>query len=238
MSHTFSPIGVIRSCFKDKFGIPRQSGLATTAAATLEIYAPYDRMEALRGLETVSHIWILFVFHANGQKRWSPTVRPPRLGGNRRMGVFATRSGFRPNPIGMSAVRLTGMNRQNGITRLHLQGIDLLDGTPVLDIKPYLPYADAIAGAKAGFAQNRPEPTLEVVFLPRARTACREKSETWGMDIETLIVEVLAIDPRPAYTAGSDRSRDFGIRLLDFDLRWRIDGHTAVVMDLIPATNR
>ncbi|MBI9081987.1 MAG: tRNA (N6-threonylcarbamoyladenosine(37)-N6)-methyltransferase TrmO [Desulfobacterales bacterium] len=237
MNDRFSPIGVIHSCFKEKFGIPRQPGLAVEATATLELFAPYDCMEALRGLEAVSHIWVLFVFHANGQKRWSPTVRPPRLGGNRRIGVFATRSGFRPNPIGMSAVRLTGFDRQNGTTRLHLKGVDLLDGTPVLDIKPYLPYADAIFSAETGFAKNRPEPTLEVVFLPPARTVCLEKSKAWGMDIETLIVEVLAGDPRPAYTTGSDGSRNFGIRLLDFDLRWRVEDHTAVVTALVPITD-
>lgn len=238
MSEPFPPIGVIHSCFKEKFGIPRQPGLAAAATATLELFAPYDCMEALRGLETVSHIWVLFVFHANGDRRWNPTVRPPRLGGNRRMGVFATRSGFRPNPIGLSAVRLTGLDRRNGTTFLQLKGVDLLDGTPVLDIKPYLPYADAIANAETGFAKNRPEPTLEVVFLPPARAACLEKTNAWGMDVETLIIDVLAADPRPAYTVSSDGRRNFGIRLLDFDLCWRVDGHTAIVMDLVPVADR
>ena len=230
--YRFSPIGVIRSGFKEKFGIPRQPGLASRAGAILEILPPYDQLEAFRGLDEVTHLWIIFVFHALGRRQWSPTVRPPRLGGNRRMGVFATRSGFRPNPIGISAVRLTGVERRNKKTLLHLQGVDLLDGTPVLDIKPYLPYADAVAEAKTGFATDPPKPSLAVVFLPQARTACRRRAEAAGVDLEALIVEILACDPRPAYAGRSDSNREFGIRLFDFDLRWRVEGARAVVTAL------
>ena len=133
---TFHPIGVIRSCFTEKFGIPRQPGLVPAARATLEVFSPYDRDEAFRNLDEFSHLWVIFVFHGIPAGKWRPTVRPPRLGGNRRTGVFATRSGFRPNPIGMSAVSLEGIRRHNGKLLLELSGIDLLDRTPVLDIKP------------------------------------------------------------------------------------------------------
>lgn len=231
-TYRFTPIGLIRSGFKEKFGIPRQPGLASRAGAILEILPPYDKLEAFRGLDQVTHLWILFVFHALGRHPWSPTVRPPRLGGNRRMGVFATRSGFRPNPIGISAVRLTNVERRNQKTLLHLRGVDLLDGTPVLDIKPYLPYADAVAEAKTEFAQDPPKPSLEVVFLPEAQTACRRRAEAAGVDLEALIVEILACDPRPAYAGNADANREFGIRLFDFDLRWRVEGARAVVTAL------
>ena len=163
---TFHPIGVIRSCFTEKFGIPRQPGLVPAARATLEVFSPYDHDEAFRDLDEFSHLWVLFVFHGIPAAKWRPTVCPPRLGGNRRTGVFATRSGFRPNPIGMSAVSLEGIRRQNGKLLLEMSGVDLLDRTPVLDIKPYLPYADALSGAFGGFADRPPEGNLPVAWCP------------------------------------------------------------------------
>jgi tRNA (adenine37-N6)-methyltransferase len=236
MVYPLEPIGRIHSCFKEKFGIPRQAGLVTEAAATLELFPPYDNMEAFRGLEAFSHVWILFIFHASRQQTWSPTVRPPRLGGNRRLGVFATRSGFRPNPLGLSAVRLTTISRQDGKTILYLKGIDLLDGTPVLDIKPYLPYSDNIEQARTDFAGEPPPPVLDVVFTPEALAACQEKGKIHGIDLEALITQVLAADPRPAYRTRKTSTREFGIRLLDFDLRWQVQGNTARVIALaLPA---
>ena len=137
-----TPIGTIESCFKEKFGVPRQPGLAPAARASLILQPPYNRPEALAGLEAFSHIWLVYLFHAIEKGKWKPTVRPPRLGGNRRTGVFATRSNFRPNPIGLSAVKLENIVTRGPDIRLELSGVDLLDGTPVLDIKPYIDGVD------------------------------------------------------------------------------------------------
>ena len=169
--HAVHPIGIIHSCFSEKFGIPRQPGLVPVARAILEMRPPYDRDEAVNGLETFSHLWIIFVFHANPKGKWQPTVRPPRLGGNRRLGVFATRSGFRPNPIGLSVVRLEGIRRYKNKLLLDLSGVDLLDRTPVLDIKPYLPYVDSVPDAIGGFADRRPASAVTVVFSDHANKA-------------------------------------------------------------------
>lgn len=168
MSVTFEPIGVIRSCFREKFGIPRQAGLVAEAPATLEIMAPYNRAEAFRGLAEFSHVWIVFLFHDINRDGWRPTVRPPRLGGNKRVGVFATRSGYRPNPIGLSAVALEKITQESGKLRLHLTGGDFLDGTPVLDVKPYVPYADRLPAATGGFAAAPPQRAW-MWFFPNRR---------------------------------------------------------------------
>lgn len=217
----FNPIGIVRSCFTEKFGIPRQPGLAPAARATLEILAPYDRDEAFKGLTAFSHLWIVFVFHGIPKGKWHPTVRPPRLGGNRRTGVFATRSGFRPNPIGMSAVGLEGIRRQNGKLLLDLAGIDILDQTPVLDIKPYLPYADIISEASGGFADQRPATSIAVAFTPEAEQACvlLEKDRPGFAD---LLQQVLRADPRPAYVDGQPGRIHFGMRLYDVNVRWTV----------------
>ncbi|AOY60295.1 MULTISPECIES: tRNA (N6-threonylcarbamoyladenosine(37)-N6)-methyltransferase TrmO [Desulfococcus] len=225
--YRFETIGIIRSPFKEKFGIPRQAGLMARARAVLEIFPPYDRDEAFRGLERFSHIWILFVFHGCIRTRWRPTVRPPRLGGNRRVGVFATRSGFRPNPIGLSAVRLEGIGAsgtRDGC-RLHLAGVDILDGTPVLDIKPYLPYADAVAGADGGFASDPPAADLPVSFSSAAAADLRSR-EAAMPGLTDFITDMLKADPRPAYHARRRERRRFGTRVFDVDVQWefREDG--------------
>ena len=156
MGWEFEPVAVVHSCFAEKFAIPRQPLLAPAATATLELLPPYDQPEALEGLEGVSHLWLLFVFHAAGHGSKHLRVRPPRLGGNQRIGVFASRATHRPNPIGQSVVRLEGI--VDG--RLLLSGVDLLDGTPILDIKPYVPYADAIGDAHNSLAQAPPAPNV------------------------------------------------------------------------------
>lgn len=226
----FAPIGVIHSCFKEKFGIPRQPGLAAEARAELELLPPFDRPEAVRGLESFSHLWVIFVFHDCLREAWKPTVRPPRLGGNRRLGVFATRSTFRPNPIGLSVVELERIEVENGV-RLFLRGVDLLDGTPVLDIKPYLPYADAIAHARSGFAEGAPPARLRVEFSAQALARCQAASLRHPR-LQTLIEQVLASDPRPAYAGDDAGERIYGMKLLDFDLKWRVRGDVAEVVDL------
>ena len=227
-----APIGVVRSCFREKFGIPRQPGLAPAARATLELLPPYNRPAAVRGLEGFSHVWLVFVFHAIPAGRWQPTVRPPRLGGNRRLGVFATRSPFRPNPLGLSAVRLERVTTGRGSVILHLAGIDLLDGTPVLDLKPYVPYADCIPTATGGFASDAPPSALAVEFSPAALAVCAAWPEG---DLRELIAQLLTQDPRPAYGRTDPAPRHHGMKLFDFDVRWAMRGDTAHVMEIAPA---
>lgn len=226
------PIGLIHSPFKEKFGVPRQPGIATAAKAELQLLPPYDREEALEGLEGFSHLWILFYFHVTAERGWRPTVRPPRLGGNARVGVFASRSTHRPNPIGLSAVRLEGWGRENGRLLLRLRGADLVDGTPVLDIKPYLPYADSIPQARGGFAEQAPAARLRVVYTEPALAAVQARSAAYP-ELKTLIEQVLAADPRPAYRQRRASARQYGMRLLDFDLRWRVEGDEVVVEELV-----
>jgi len=232
--YRLSPIGHIHSPFREKFGIPRQPGLVPSARSTLEILPPYDREEAFRGLSDFSHVWLLFWFHGNPEAAWRPTVRPPRLGGNQRLGVFATRSGFRPNPVGLSAVRLLGMDRVAGRLILRLGGADLLDGTPVLDVKPYLPYADRIPEAVGGFASSAPDEPLTVAFSPEAEAVLTERKERGEPDLRPLVVEMLRADPRPAYQRSPETDRVYGFRLENLDVRWTIRAGTVRVVGLCP----
>ena len=235
--YRFAPIGVIHSCFKEKFGIPRQPGLAPEARAVLELYPPYARAEALTGLDAFTHIWVIFVFHAHLDRGWRPTVRPPRLGGNRRLGVFATRSGFRPNPVGLSVVRLAGRRVGPEGAEFDLAGGDFLDGTPVLDIKPYLPYADRVPEAEAGFAGQAP-PQMPVTFDANAEADCRRIEAQGYTGLQRLIVQVLANDPRPAYYSGysgQDHARRHGMCLYDLDVRWVVRQGRIEVVTITPA---
>jgi tRNA-Thr(GGU) m(6)t(6)A37 methyltransferase TsaA len=228
----FTPIGIVHSCFPEKFGIPRQPRLAGAARASLEIWPPYDQDEAFGGLSDFSHLWVVFVFHGNPAGRWRSTVRPPRLGGNRRTGVFATRSGFRPNPIGISAVTLEAIHRTAGKLLLEVSGIDILDQTPVLDIKPYLPYADMIPEAVGGFAdQHPPENERPVIFTAAAQQACT-RLEAVHPGFVDLLEQVLRADPRPAYANRQDTRTAFGMRLYDVNVRWTI-GKDAIVVQTI-----
>ncbi|OEU77717.1 MAG: tRNA-Thr(GGU) m(6)t(6)A37 methyltransferase TsaA [Desulfuromonadales bacterium C00003107] len=230
----FETIGTIRSCYKEKFGIPRQAGLVPTATATLELLAPFNRAEAFTGLEGFSHLWLLFLFHGNDYKGWKTTVRPPRLGGNARLGVFATRSPFRPNPIGLSAVKLERIEQHAGKVTLHLKGVDLLDGTPVIDIKPYLPYADAIATASGGFAAEAPKGELAVHFLPQPEQICQVLEKDRYPGLRQLIIDTLRSDPRPAYYQKRPKKSCFGMKLFDFDLRWEHDDDGITVIEIHP----
>jgi len=229
LSFEFEPIGIIHSCFKEKFGIPRQAGLVPAARASLELLPPYNRPETVRGLEEFSHLWVLFVFHQCLREEWKPTVRPPRLGGNRRVGVFASRSPFRPNPLGMSAVELLSIEHTDSRLRLHLRGVDMMDGTPVLDIKPYVPYADSLPSAESGFAPQAPEPTQRVRFSEPADAYLNSLDEGKADYLRRLIVQVLEQDPRPAYLANDAQRTSFGMHLCDVNLRWTLDqGYTRV----------
>lgn len=216
MDFNFKPIGLIRSCYGEKFGIPRQPGLVKSATATLELLPPYNTVEAARGLEEFSHVWIVFLFHQSSRDLWKATVRPPRLGGNERIGVFASRSNFRPNPIGLSVVELL---RIEG-TRLHLGGGDFLDETPVLDIKPYIPYVDSVPGAQGAFASSAPEAVNLVEFTSETECAVKNLENADRPALRQIICDMLAYNPRPAYQNG-DPDRLFGTRLFDLEVRWK-----------------
>ncbi|VAX10113.1 tRNA (adenine(37)-N6)-methyltransferase [hydrothermal vent metagenome] len=230
MNYSFNPIGIVHSPFREKFGIPRQPGLVPDARARLELLAPYDQLESVTSLETFSHIWLTFVFHDALRDRWQPTVRPPRLGGNRRVGVFASRSPFRPNPVGLSVVALDGISNEGGKLALQISGIDILDGTPVLDIKPYIPYVDSIPEAIGGYAGKSPEISMQVQFSQQVEGQLMQREE--GVELRQLIVQLLELDPRPAYKERVQQERVYGMKLYDFDLRWRVRGDVIEVVEL------
>ncbi|WP_024656558.1 tRNA (N6-threonylcarbamoyladenosine(37)-N6)-methyltransferase TrmO [Pseudomonas syringae USA007] len=214
MSYNVTPVGFVRSCFKEKFAIPRQPQLAPAARGVLELVAPFDQGEAVQGLEQVSHVWLLFLFHLALEDKPRLKVRPPRLGGNQSMGVFATRATHRPNGIGQSVVKLDKVEAG----RLWLSGIDLLDGTPVLDIKPYVPYADVIAEATNQIANAAPA-LIPVQWQDAALLQAREHALRLSEPLVELIEQCLAQDPRPAYQLPTPERR-YGARFWDVDVRW------------------
>ena len=222
MSHfQFEQIGVIRSPYKEKFAVPRQPGLVKSASGELHLLAPYNQADAVRGLEAFSHLWVIFVFHQTMEGGWRPTVRPPRLGGNARMGVFATRSTFRPNPVGMSLVELRGIRCHKEHVILELGGLDLVDGTPVVDIKPYLPFAESLPDARASYAQNAPQASVDVTFSEDLAEQLPKLEQRYP-HLRQFIAEVLAQDPRPAYRKNEEEGKTYAVWLLDFNVRWRV----------------
>jgi len=228
----FDSIATIHSPYKEKFAVPRQPGLVPSAKAELEILPPYDDINAFLGLQEFSHLWLVFVFHKNNNpESWSPTVRPPRLGGNKRMGVFATRSPSRPNPIGLSVVEFNGIKQINGKIFLQLGDIYLVDGTPVLDIKPYVPYADAKPTALAGFAQQIPEALMEIQFSDMALQVIRQVEECYP-ELKQLIIEVLQQDPRPAYKKNKPDLKTYAVNLSDFNISWFNEGLLTTVANI------
>lgn len=223
-SHEIHVIARLRSDFQEKFGIPRQSGLVEALRAELVFEPEYRNPEALRGIEGFSHLWLIWQFSQAVRAKWSPTVRPPRLGGNTRLGVFATRSPFRPNAIGLSCVRLEGV-RQDPVLGpvLEVSGADLLDGTPIYDIKPYLPYADCRPEAVGGFAAAAPDSGLQV-DCPAALLSQvpAEKREA--------LLGVLAQDPRPSYH--DDPQRVYGMAFAGLEVRFTVDGSVLTVREI------
>ncbi len=206
-----------------KFGVPRQSGIAESLLSTIIFEPPYRNVEALRGIEGFSHVWLLWQFSENEIGDWSPTVRPPRLGGNKRLGVFATRSPFRPNAIGLSSVRLTGVELSSPQgPLLHVAGADLMDGTPILDIKPYLPYTDCHPEATAGFTSNLPSERRLQVDIPEVVSRRFSPSQLKAL------TELLAADPRPRYH--DDPLRTYVMVYAGQVIRFRILGNMAVVV--------
>lgn len=215
MTYTVEPIGYVRSCFKEKFAIPRQPLLAPAAQGCIELLPPYDQAEAISGLEDISHIWVIFLFHKTLESTPRLKVRPPRLGGNKSIGVFASRATHRPNGIGQSAVRLDRVEPG----RLWISGIDLLDGTPVLDIKPYVPYADSMPYAHNAIAEHAPE-LIEVSWQPIALQHATQHAQRLEQPLLELIEQCLAQDPRPAYQQPTPE-RIYGVRFYDVQVRWR-----------------
>ena len=211
------PIGTVRSCFGGKFAVPRQPGLCPSAWGRLEFHPKFRSPEAIRGIEGFSHLWLIFGFHETLEQGWKPTVRPPRLGGNRRMGVFASRSTFRPNGLGLSLVRLDGIDLTNpGSPVLLLGGLDLIDKTPVYDVKPYLPYAEALPDAAKGFASGDLARLTVVVEESAAEAyACLSQRA------RDVLNEVLSLDPRPAARA-MEEDRVFGALLCGCNVRFTI----------------
>lgn len=215
------PIAHIRSPFAEKFGVPRQPGLAPHVVCEIVFEPAFRNPECVRGIDAFSHLWLIWGFHCNGNE-WHPTVRPPRLGGNSRLGVFATRSPFRPNPLGLSAVKLVSV--EPGPV-LRVSGADLVDGTPIYDIKPYIPYADSIPDAAQGFTAAPWEP-LEV-RLPSSLPP--QASPQWLLALK----EVLAQDPRPAYQ--DDPNRDYHLILSPLEVTFRVQGNVLTVTRIAPA---
>ncbi len=226
---TLQVVARVRSPYKEKFGIPRQPGLVPSARGRLQLLEPYTDPAMLDGLEGFSHLWLIFGFHACVAQGWRPRVRPPRLGGNREVGVFASRSPFRPNHLGLSVVEYLGVETGES-TALLVAGLDLLDGTPVYDIKPYVPYVDALPDALGGFASTQPEQTLQVCFSATAQATLDSQADAaW---LRSLIEESLTLDPRPAYRRGAESDRVYGMRLDRFDVRWRVTGAFVEVVAL------
>ncbi|MBC2655197.1 tRNA (N6-threonylcarbamoyladenosine(37)-N6)-methyltransferase TrmO [Pseudomonas sp. MSSRFD41] len=230
MTYSVSPIGFVRSCFKEKFAIPRQPQLAPAARGVLELVPPFDQGDAIQGLEQVSHVWLLFLFHQALEDKPRLKVRPPRLGGNKSMGVFATRATHRPNGIGQSVVKLDRVEAD----RLWISGIDLLDGTPILDIKPYVPYADIVTGASNQIASTAPL-LIPVQWQPQALEQARLHALRLQEPLLELIEQCLAQNPRPAYQVPSPE-REYGAQFWDLDVRWHYPEPGLIrVLAVVPA---
>ena len=234
------PIGYMQTCFKEKFGIPRQPGLVNGAQGTLKLRNDPFLKNALKGMEGFSHLWVIFIFHEHDAKSWKPSIRPPRLGGAKKVGVLASRSPHRPNPIGLSVVQIEKIDLDApGGAEITVRGVDVLDGTPVLDIKPYIAYADALSGTQSGWA-DEPIKRTEVIFSQEAEDAIRVRDPQGEKGLRNLVIEMLSLDPRPAFqqrrmpadhpTAQGTR---YGFLLLEYDVKWEIEEGKFKVIDIV-----
>lgn len=222
MKNELKVIARIETDYKTKFGIPRQSGLVDLEA--LIVFEPeYRNDDALRGIEEFSHLWLIWNFSLAERDEWSPTVRPPRLGGNKRMGVFATRSPFRPNPIGLSSVKLLGTVKTEKGLCLRVSGADLMNGTPIYDIKPYLPYTDSHPDAVGGFADKKLNDNLKVIFPNELLMLIPENKKS-------ALLELLSEDPRPHYISDSDRV--YGFEFADFEIKFKVENNVLTVLEV------
>ncbi len=219
---TIKPVAYIKNAYKEKFGVPRQSGLATSVKSAIEFCDGFTDENILRGIEQYSHLWLVWGFSKNNGQ-WSSTVRPPCLGGNKRVGVFATRSPFRPNGLGLSCVRLEKVEKENNRITLVVSGADLANNTPIYDIKPYLPYVDSIPGASGGFSDEHKDDFVAVEFSEEA------KSKLSTEQFETLY-EVLSLDPRPSYQ--TDENRIYGMSFEEFQVKFRFENQKIFVIKI------
>lgn len=224
-------IGTIHTPFAQKFAIPRQSQALSSAQGRIAFHKDINPVNACREIATFSHLWLSFVFHENLEKGWKDTVRPPRLGGNKRVGVFASRSTFRPCPIGLSLVRNLGLNQNN---ELIVAGVDLVDATPILDIKPYLPYADCAPAASSGYIDQAEIAKLRVELTPQAECDLQQ-IEVIHSDFRPLLCEILAQDPRPAYKQKGQDEKSYALQLYRFDVHWRVNDKGVEVMKITHA---
>lgn len=221
-------IGVISTPFRQKFAIPRQPNLAN-AEGIITPTDTYSALDMVRGLEKFSHLWLLFLFHENMSRGWKPLVKAPRLGGNAKTGVLATRSTHRPNNIGMSVVKNLGIEKVKNRWQLKVSGVDLLDGTPIIDIKPYLPYADIIPTASETLTETAPIPQRAVTFTTQAQADCM-RAQKMQPDLYPLIIQLLAQDPRPAYRHNLETDdKIYSVQLYMFDVRFVVENGTVVV---------
>jgi tRNA-Thr(GGU) m(6)t(6)A37 methyltransferase TsaA len=229
MDVTIRPIARMRSDFPTKFGIPRQSGLVEELRSTIVFEPEFRNPDTLRGIDGFSHLWLIWQFSEAVRDHWSPTVRPPRLGGNARMGVFATRSPFRPNNLGLSCVKLLGIEQtdENGAV-LHVAGADLMDGTPIFDIKPYIPYSDSYPDALGGFTDTAGEFILQVNFPGELLQRLPESKRSAA-------IAVLSHDPRPSYQRKPGRV--YGLSFAGYDLRFTVEDDLLTVVDATPLKN-
>jgi tRNA-Thr(GGU) m(6)t(6)A37 methyltransferase TsaA len=235
MTINMHPIATIHTPYKEKFAIPRQPGLAKSAIGEIIFLEAFNDPNYLRGIEQFSHLWLLFHFHQTAEKGHYPLVRPPRLGGNQKLGVFATRSTFRPNGMGMSVVEFGAVSYQNKQLILTVKGIDLLDSTPILDIKPYIPYADSIPEALGGVAQHSPE-LMAVIFTEQANAQLKKFAQRYPA-LGSLILEVLGQDPRPAYHQNSHPEKTYGMALYDLNIQWQVIKQQNVVLAIQKKSN-
>lgn len=221
MTYNMKAIGIIESPYREKFAIPRQPGLVKSAHGTIVMAEEFSSPDFFRGLDSFSHLWLQFVFHETINQGWHALVRPPRLGGNAKLGVFATRSTFRPNALGLSVVELVDIHYKNGQARIDIGGLDLLHGTPIVDIKPYLPYADGIIDARGGYAHVAPGNSIAIEFNSDTQQVLNQYAAEYP-NLKTLITEVLKQDPRPAYQKKNASHRIYGMQLFDFNINWQV----------------
>ena len=230
-SYEINPIGQVRSCFEEKFCIPRQPGLLKHAKGWIELSDEFARPEMWRGLEDFSHIWLHFIFHAEGHEKWNPMVRPPKLGGKTKKGVFATRSPHRPNQLGLSVVKLEKIIWEPRV-KLLISAVDILDKTPLIDVKPYVPFSDALPNSVGGFTENQTLTKVQVQWSEKAQ-AQREYFLPTCSYLFDFVEDIVSQDPRPAYMARQENhEKNYGVRVYGLEVKWHMKGHTATILEI------
>ncbi|MCK6265343.1 tRNA (N6-threonylcarbamoyladenosine(37)-N6)-methyltransferase TrmO [Vibrio sp. ZSDE26] len=227
--YSVKPIGVIQTPYKEKFAVPRQPRLVPSATSRVKLLDEANCIESVRGLSDFSHLWLLFLFDKNLEAGWKPTVRPPRLGGNERIGVFASRATFRPNGIGMSAVEVRGVVQEGNQVYIDLGSVDLVDGTPIIDIKPYIPYSDAINDATGSYAEQEPE-KVDVTFTQEASDSLQNSGD--HVMKMSVITQVLSQDPRPAYKKNKADNKEYAVNLFDLNVKFVVSHNLVTVTSI------